>query len=128
TRRARRAGPMMRRAVAPVAGVAIFRVLALAVYFVFRASSTGVGAGAVLGWMYMSSLAAITLCFAAGLLNQRLFVGKALKRLTLELTPHATPSEMRAAMSDALEDPSLRILYWVEGSPGRWVDETGGPA
>jgi signal transduction histidine kinase len=28
-------------------------------------------------------------------------------------------------MSKALEDPSLRIVYWRDGDPGGWVDESG---
>jgi signal transduction histidine kinase len=127
TRRARSGSPLLGRAVAPVAAVAICRALVLPVYFSFRAADTASAAADVLGWIWMLSLAAVTVCFAVGLLRQRLFVAKALQRLTLELTTHADARELQTTMARALEDPSLRILYWVQGDPGRWVDETGWP-
>jgi signal transduction histidine kinase len=126
-RRARQGPPVMRRAVAPIAGLALFRAVALAAYDAVRGAGVTVGAADALGWIYVFSLPALTLGFAAGLLSQRLFVANALQRLMLALRPHARAEQLRVALADALEDPSLRIVYWLTGDPGRWVDETGWP-
>jgi signal transduction histidine kinase len=126
-RRARRGPPMMRTVLVPVAGLAIFRAVAIGVYDAVRSAGATSGAADVLGWIYAFSLPALTLGFAAGLLNQRLFVANALQRLTFGLRPHARAAQLRVALSEALEDPSLRIVYWLKGDPGRWVDETGWP-
>jgi signal transduction histidine kinase len=34
---------------------------------------------------------------------------------------------LRGRLADALEDRSLRVVYWLDGEPGRWVDESGWP-
>jgi signal transduction histidine kinase len=69
----------------------------------------------------------VTVSFGAGLLSQRLFVASALERLAIGLDQHANAPALRAALSDALEDDELRVVYWARGDPGRWVDETGWP-
>jgi signal transduction histidine kinase len=126
-RRARRSGPLMRRALVPVVAIAIVRVTALGVYFLARNDDPNSGAAEVLGWIYLLSLPALTICFAAGLVGQRLFVASALQRLATGLEPHANARELRGALSSALADPTLTIVYWLPGDPGQWVDETGWP-
>jgi signal transduction histidine kinase len=126
-RRARRGPRVMRRAVAPVAALALVRVAALAAYDVMRGAGVSSGAADVFGWIYAFSLPALALSFAAGLLGQRLFVANALQRLTLGLRSNARAAQLRTALAEALDDPTLRIVYWLQGDPGRWVDETGWP-
>jgi signal transduction histidine kinase len=60
-------------------------------------------------------------------LSQRLFVADALERITLGLREHADAGALREALATALGDPSLRIVYWLPGEQGRWVDEAGWP-
>jgi signal transduction histidine kinase len=127
-RRTTREGAVGRRLLAPVAVIALLRVVVMAVYLALRGADTASGLQDVLGWIFLSSLPGVTLAFAAGLLSRRLFVGRALQRLTLSLRPHATAPELREAMAIALEDPELRIVYWRPGEPGGWADETGSPA
>jgi signal transduction histidine kinase len=59
--------------------------------------------------------------------NRRLYAAAALQQLTLRLRAPATAGELRGRLADALEDPSLRVVYWLDGDPGRWVDESGWP-
>jgi signal transduction histidine kinase len=54
-------------------------------------------------------------------------VAEALQRLTRRLRPHAGAAELRAALADALQDPSLEVVYWLRGDTAQWVDETGWP-
>ena len=47
----------------------------------------------------------------------------ALERLAQRLRGHASVNELRGALADALEDPTLRIVHWRAGEPGQWLDE-----
>jgi signal transduction histidine kinase len=124
-RRARIAGPMLRRALAPVAAIAAYRTLAFAVYTSVRVVDPGAGALTWLGWFYIMSLPLVALSLGLGLVLRKTYAGVALQRLASELRATAGPVELREAMAKALEDPSLRILYWRDGDPGGWVDESG---
>ncbi|HEX8854257.1 MAG TPA: histidine kinase [Thermoleophilaceae bacterium] len=126
-RRTRRVRPMLQHALVPVVAIALGRVVALAAYDVLRATDGQSDATGVIGWLYLFSLPAITVCFAIGLVNQRVFAAGALERLALELGPHANAANLRLAMAEQLDDPELRVVYWLPGDPGRWIDETGWP-
>ena len=126
--RTRRSGPMLRRATSPVLAVAVLQVVAFAAYLWSRRSGSVPDTVDLLGWLWLLSLPAIALSFAAGLVNRRLHVAAALQRLTVRLRAPATASELRGSLADALEDPSVRVVYWLAGDPGRWVDESGWPA
>ena len=123
--RARRSGALMRRVIVPVAVVAAYRTAGLGSYQVLRAGGNEGLATEIVGTLYMLTLPLVTLSFAAGLLRQRLFVAKALERLTAGLKRHTSPEALRVTLSQALEDPHLRIAYWLNGREGRWVDESG---
>jgi signal transduction histidine kinase len=125
-RRARSGPPLVAWMLTPVAAVAAFRAVALGVYDGLR-SSGSTTATDVLGTTFLLSLALITISFALGLLARRLFVADALQRLTGRLRPHASAAELRVALTDALQDPSLEVRYWLQGERAQWVDETGWP-
>jgi signal transduction histidine kinase len=122
--RAMRAGPLLRRMLVPVIAMAVFRSVALAAYDAARRSGATPASVDVLGWIYVLSLALIAVSFAVGMLWRGLYATTALQRLTLGLGPQTTPQDLRAALADALEDPSLRIAYRVPDAPDDWVDET----
>jgi signal transduction histidine kinase len=127
-RRALHATPILRSALVPVAAVAVLRALALPVWFVTRAEGDESTLADALGWAFLFSLPAITAAFAVGIVTQRMFAGRVLEQLAQSLTPHAGVDELRRSLALALEDPSLRIVYWVRGPDGRWVDDSGWPA
>ena len=77
-----------------------------------------------LGWVYVLSLGLIALSFAVGMLWRGLYATTALQRLTLGLRPQTTPEALRAALAEALEDPSLQIAYRLPDAPDGWVSET----
>jgi len=52
----------------------------------------------------------------------RLFTAAAMQRLATRLQGHPRPDELRAALADAFDDPSLDIAYRLDG---RWVDAEG---
>ena len=72
----------------------------------------------------MLSLGLIALSFAVGMLWRGLYATTALQRLTLGLRPQTTPEALRAALADALEDPSLQIAYRLPDALDGWVSET----
>jgi len=126
--RRRHSGPMLRRALTPVLAVAGVQVATFVAYqWSRRGGSVPAGIDA-LGWAWLLSLPAVALSFAAGLLNRRLHVASALQDLTVRLRAPASAAELRGRLADVLEDPSLRVAYWLPGEPGRWVDESGWPA
>jgi signal transduction histidine kinase len=126
--KARRGPRLMHQLLAPVAVVAILRVLTVAGYDALRGAGADGAAADVLGVIFELSLAFVTLAFAAGLLNRRMFVADALESLTRRLRPHASASDLRNALAEALEDPSLQVVYRLQADGGSWVDETGWPA
>ena len=119
-----RAGPLLRRMLVPVLAMAIFRGFALAAYDAARGSAPTAASLHALGWVYVLSLALIALSFSFGMLWRGLYATTALQRLTLGLKPQTTPEALRAALADALEDPSLQIAYRLPDELDGWVSET----
>jgi signal transduction histidine kinase len=126
-RRMRRSGPMLRRATAPVLAVALVQVGAFVAYQWSRRTGSVPPTIDALGWLWLLTLPAIAVSFAAGLVGRRLYAATALQQLTLRLRAPATAGELRGRLAESLEDPSLRVVYWLDGDPGRWVDESGWP-
>jgi signal transduction histidine kinase len=122
--RTRAAGALMRRVLTPVVVVAVVHAAVSGAYVVARSSDPLAPGVATLGWVYVMTLPALTLCFAAGLLGWRLFVASALEHLALGLPRHASAPELRCALAVALEDPGLHIVYRLRGA---WIDEAGWP-
>jgi signal transduction histidine kinase len=125
--RVRRGLPLVKRVLLPVAVVAVFRAVALGVYDSLRGSGEHAGLLDVVGLIFVLSLALVTISFAVGLLNRRLFVAESLQRLTGRLRSHESAAQIRKALAEALEDPSLEVVYWLRGDRAQWVDETGWP-
>jgi signal transduction histidine kinase len=119
-----RAGPLLRRMLVPVLAMAIFRGIALAAYDAARGSAPTAGSVQALGWVYVLSPGLIALSFSVGMLWRGLYATTALQRLTLDLRPQTTPGALRAALADALEDPSLQIAYRLPDALDGWVSET----
>jgi signal transduction histidine kinase len=126
--RGRGAGPLVRRMYAPIASIAVFRAVTLAVYFLTRRLDATSWATQVLSWAYVLSLPAVALACVGGRLYPRLFTASALDRIARSLTSSASAAHVGQAMSSGLEDPSLRILHSFPGDSGSWVDESGSPA
>jgi signal transduction histidine kinase len=60
-----------------------------------------------------------------GLIRWRLFTATAMQGLATRLQGHPRPDELRAALADAFDDPSLEIAYWLDHGRGKWVDAEG---
>jgi signal transduction histidine kinase len=130
-RRARLAGPMVRRALIPVAATAGFEAVAFGVYFALRGTYPDSEPLATLSWIYLLAYALIPLSFGAGLLLRRLYGAFALQAMAVRLRADSSGGDLRDAMAIALEDPSLRLTSSYAGAtrdhpdpaPGREVAE-----
>jgi signal transduction histidine kinase len=120
------ASHLMRRLLAPVAIVASARLVAFAVAFAARAIDQDSMFTQVLAWVIALALPAIACAFLLGLIRWRLFSAVAMERLAVRLRAHPRPEDLRAALADAFEDPSLEILYRIgDERGGRWADAEG---
>jgi signal transduction histidine kinase len=125
--RVRRASRAMRRVLSPVLVVALARVFLLALTVGVRRADPDTPAVDILSWTIALGLPAISASFFLGLLRGRLFAARALESLGMRLHAGLDPPGLRTALAEALDDPSLRLAYWVPLDGGRWVDADGQP-
>ena len=64
--------------------------------------------------------------FLVGLARWRLFISNAMQRLATRLIAHPHPDDLRTALADAFDDPSLELVYRRD-DPAGWVDARGWP-
>jgi signal transduction histidine kinase len=114
---ARNTAPLLRLVYAPIALIAVVRALALGLYFPFRYMASTSSALSVLIWAHVLLLPALALAYIAGRLHRRLVAASALERVEHDLGTSSTAAHVTRALADALEDPSLRLLYsYQDGS------------
>jgi signal transduction histidine kinase len=88
--------------------------------------SLGVSLGAAPAVMLDLTLALMAIAFLVGLARTRL-ARSAVADLVTKLGHAQAPGELRAALAQALRDPSLEIGYWLPVDE-RFVDSSGRPA
>jgi signal transduction histidine kinase len=123
--RIRRATPLVRRTLTPVLAVAIARMVILVVATIGRRVAPQSQLIEVCVWLIAFTLPAMALAFLVGLGRWWLFTAAAIQRLATSLRGHARPDELRAALADAFDDPTLEIAYWLDDDGGKWVDADG---
>jgi signal transduction histidine kinase len=120
-RRARGGGPAQRRALVPVlvtGGAAFAAFLAAKVFDAAGHKSDA------LEFASQALVATIPFGFLVGLLRSRLAHGAAVSELVARLGQAPEAAELRAALADALGDPTLWLAYWLP-DPARFVDAAG---
>jgi signal transduction histidine kinase len=126
-RRSRTSGRLLTLALGPVLLMAAFRTVALAVYLTARHANVTGDVIKTIGWVYVATLPMVAISFAAGIALRRFHVAGVLRRLGDRLSAHPTVTDLTAAVAEALEDPSVEIVYRVPGDQARWADATGWP-
>ena len=126
-RRSQAAQTMLRRALVPVLAIAVLRIGLTVVFEAVRRGDPDAEVLETLGWLYVLSVPLFAGAVATGLLLRQVYAATALERLAQRLRGSAGAAELRPALADALEDPSLRIVHWRDGEPGRWIDDAGWP-
>ena len=122
----RRASRPFRRTVTPVflAGAAL--MLALATLLALALIG---GSRELMDAFFYASLPALALVpylFLAGLARGRMLRGRGLGRLVRRLGGSLGRGELRAALAEALGDPSVELAYWLPDSR-QYVDAEGHP-
>ena len=122
-RRRQSATPPQQRALDPVlwTGGAAFAMFAAAIV----TDAAGVSTRWIEPLAFLL-LAAVPFGFLAGLLRSRLTQAGAVSELVARLGGAPEPGGVRAALADALGDPSLELAYWLPGAE-RYVDVAGRP-
>jgi signal transduction histidine kinase len=125
--RSRTSGRLLSVALGPVVAMAAFRTAALVVYFAARRAGVSGDAIDAIGWVYIASLPLIAISFAVGIGLRRLHVAGVLRRLGTRMSAHPSTTDLTDALIEALEDPTVRLVYRVPGDDDRWADDTGWP-
>jgi signal transduction histidine kinase len=124
TRRWRSATPPQRRSLAPLlwSGIALMVIVALTL---LTQSVAGDQVPGVLPLAGQVVFASVPFTFLIGLLRGYVARAEALGGLLERLGKASGTDGLRGLLADALGDPSLQLLYWVENS---WVQRDGRPA
>jgi signal transduction histidine kinase len=115
----------MQRVLEPVLTVAAARCVVIAMAVVVRLVIDEPAVVGALAWTTALAVPVMAASFFAGLLMRRLYAGSALEVLSARVRGTLEPSELQAALSEALGDSSLRVLYWAGDGTGAWLDGEG---
>jgi signal transduction histidine kinase len=115
---------LMQHTLEPVLTVAVARCGVLAVAIVVRRASPDSAVLEGLAWTIALAVPVMAAAFFLGLVLRRLYAGNVLQDLGTRVRADIAPDELRAALAEALGDPSLEILYWTGD---HWVDHRGHP-
>jgi signal transduction histidine kinase len=122
-RRERASGGARREALTPVLWTGGIAFAGFAVAKGFDAAGSPSRA---LDWTSQALVATVPFGFLAGLLRSRLAQGAAVSALLARLGDLPGEGPLRAALAEALGDPSLALAYWLPES-SRFVDALGHP-
>ncbi|HXS43995.1 MAG TPA: histidine kinase, partial [Solirubrobacteraceae bacterium] len=120
-----RATPPMRRTLAPVLVAAALHAVLLPVAFALRRSDAAPESVVTTLWVLAAGLPIVAIAFLVGAAQRRATMGAALYRLAPRLQAGPTPEQLTGLLADALDDPSLEVIY--RGGHRDWFDDAGGP-
>src|SRR3954465_1570734 len=120
--RVRGATRLGRRTLTPVLAVAMGWAVLLGVALGVRLAWPGSALveGAV--WLVALTVPAMSVAFLIGLMRWWVYIGASLRRLAAQLRRPLVPQELRNALAEAFEDPSLEVVYRRASG---WVDDEG---
>ena len=117
---------LMRLELVPVLAAAVVRMVATAAFLVARGVNPDSGLTEVLGWVALLATPAVSVGFLIGLVRSRARAAMALGKLSGALG-RPTAQQLQDVMTEAVDDPSLEVVYRTSGDPAQWVDDTGRP-
>jgi signal transduction histidine kinase len=121
------ASPLTRTMLAPVVTVAIARAGALGLAIVARQLAPGSRWVELAAWLLALAVPVIALALLVGLLQWRLFAGRALQHLAECVREVPDVATLQRAFAQAFGDPSIEIVFPASGRPGEWMDSQGQP-
>jgi signal transduction histidine kinase len=113
----------LRRTLTPVLAGAVIHTVALPVALGLRRADGGSDAVLTLTWLLAAGLPVLTLGFLVAAARWRLAVGAGLSRLAPKLHAGMDHEDLRRALSESLEDPSIELFY--RNADHRWLDGAG---
>ena len=122
--RIRGATRLVRRTVMPVLTVASLRCGVFGATVALRAFAPDSTAVEVSTWLIAFMVPLMCVAFLLGLARWWMFVAGATRTLAVRLRGHPGPAELRVALAEAFDDPSLEISYRLEDG---WADADGHP-
>ncbi|MCU0314267.1 MAG: histidine kinase [Solirubrobacteraceae bacterium] len=117
--RLHRATALMRRILAPVLVASVARLAAVSAFLALGSPAWIRGFLVVTYWGVLAAI-------VAGLLRGRSYDAAALERLVHGLRVRPAPAELETVLGRALDDPSLRIAYWIPQAE-LYTDAAGEP-
>ena len=117
-----------RRTLAPVYAIALLFTIPALAFHGFAAGVLHLDGDTLsnAGWTLAFGRAALAYGLLLAILQASLFAGGALKRLIDQIGGHPSASRLREIVADALDDPSVELVFRVDGSD-RFVDSRGEP-
>jgi signal transduction histidine kinase len=122
--RLRAASPLMRRTLTPVLGAAGIRLVSFAGLLTVRRVAPDSEVITVWMWSLALCVPLMAGAFLVGLARWRLFIAAGMGRLATRLGGHPRPEDLRLALAEAFDDPTLEIVYPRDRSAG-WVTAGG---
>ena len=117
---------LMRAELAPVLAAAAVRMLATVAFIIAREIDATSRLTEALGWIALLATPAVSVGFLIGLMRSRARATRALGKLSGALG-RPSADELEQVIAEAVDDPSLKIVYRTSGDPGQWVDNAGRP-
>ena len=115
---------LMRLELVPVLAAAVVRMAVTAAFLIAREADATSQLTEVLGWIALLATPAVSVGFLIGLVRSRARAARALGKLSGALG-RPSAQELRQVIAEAVDDPSLQIVYRTSGDPAEWVDESG---
>jgi signal transduction histidine kinase len=125
-RRWRAATRAERRLYAPMYGAGVALMLALIGQLSLQSAGSEGDALVVVSLISMLPFALVPYLFLGALLRARLVHGGAVGQLVARLSEAPTAGSLRDALAEALDDPSLELVFWLP-EDRRFVDSSGHP-
>jgi PAS domain S-box-containing protein len=117
---------LMRLELVPVLAAAVLRMAATAAFLVARGANPESDLTDVLGAVALLGTPAVSVGFLIGLVSSRARAARALGKLSGVLG-RPSAKQLQDVIAEAVDDPSLEIVYRTSGDPAEWVDDRGRP-
>jgi len=115
---------LMRVELVPVLAAAVVRMVAAVAFLIARGAGPTSQLTEALGSIALLATPAVSVGFLIGLVRSRVRAGRVLGRLSGVLG-RPSAEELQRVIAEAVDDPSLEIVYRTSGDPAEWVDERG---
>ncbi len=117
---------LMRLELVPVLAAAVLRMVATAAFLLARGANPESDLTDVLGAVALLGTPAVSVGFLIGLVSSRARAARALGKLSGALG-RPSAKQLQDVIAEAVDDPSLEVVYRTSGDPAEWVDDRGRP-